>query len=87
MISVSGFGVRGLLISQSAEASVREQQAHLTQLNTQRAQSLAQLASSQRRIAQAQAGLVIPTRIKQWTFYRRNEERVREAKKALQGSL
>jgi len=34
-----------------------------------------------------QAGLVIPTRIKQWTFYRRNEERVREAKKAMQGSL
>src|SRR5512135_3934861 len=33
-----------------------------------------------------QAGLVIPTRIKQWTFYRRNEERVREAKKAMQGS-
>ncbi len=34
-----------------------------------------------------QAGLVIPTRIKQWTSYRRNEERVREAKKAMQGSL
>jgi len=34
-----------------------------------------------------QAGLVIPTRIKQWTFYRRNEERVREAKKAMQGSV
>jgi DNA-binding transcriptional ArsR family regulator len=34
-----------------------------------------------------QAGLVIPTRIKQWTFYRRNEERVREAKKAMQSSL
>jgi DNA-binding transcriptional ArsR family regulator len=34
-----------------------------------------------------QAGLIIPTRIKQWTFYRRNEERVREAKKAMQGSL
>jgi len=34
-----------------------------------------------------QAGLVIPTRIKQWTFYRRNEERVREAKKAMQCSL
>jgi DNA-binding transcriptional ArsR family regulator len=34
-----------------------------------------------------QAGLVIPTRIKQWTFYRRNEERVREAKKTMQGSL
>ena len=34
-----------------------------------------------------QAGLVIPTRIKPWTFYRRNEERVREAKKAMQGSL
>ena len=34
-----------------------------------------------------QAGLVIPKRIKQWTFYRRDEERVREAKKAMQGSL
>jgi ArsR family transcriptional regulator len=34
-----------------------------------------------------QAGLVIPTRIKQWTFYRRDEERVREAKKAMQASL
>jgi ArsR family transcriptional regulator len=34
-----------------------------------------------------QSGLVIPTRIKQWTFYRRNEERVREAKKTMQGSL
>jgi len=34
-----------------------------------------------------QAGLVIPTRIKQWTFYRRNEERVREAKKTMQGSV
>jgi ArsR family transcriptional regulator len=34
-----------------------------------------------------QAGLVIPKRIKQWTFYRRNEERVREAKKAMQSSL
>ena len=34
-----------------------------------------------------EAGLVIPTRIKQWTFYRRNEECVREAKKAMQASL
>ena len=34
-----------------------------------------------------QAGLVIPKRIKQWTFYRRNEERVREVKKAVQASL
>ena len=34
-----------------------------------------------------QAGLVIPKRIKQWTFYRRNEERVREARKAMQASL
>ena len=34
-----------------------------------------------------QAGLVIPTRIKQWTFYRRNEERLREVRKAMQGSL
>ncbi len=34
-----------------------------------------------------QVGLVVPKRIKQWTFYRRDEERVREAKKAMQGSL
>ena len=34
-----------------------------------------------------QSGLVVPKRIKQWTFYRRNEERVREVKKAIQGSL
>jgi DNA-binding transcriptional ArsR family regulator len=34
-----------------------------------------------------QAGLVIPKRIKQWTFYRRDEDRVRDAKKAMQGSL
>lgn len=34
-----------------------------------------------------QAGLVVPKRIKQWTFYRRNEARMREAKKAMQGSL
>ena len=34
-----------------------------------------------------QSGLVVPKRIKQWTFYRRNEERVRKVKKAIQGSL
>jgi DNA-binding transcriptional ArsR family regulator len=34
-----------------------------------------------------QSGLVVPKRIKQWTFYRRDEERVREVKKAFQGSL
>ena len=34
-----------------------------------------------------QSGLVVPKRIKQWTFYRRNEGRVREVKKAIQGSL
>jgi ArsR family transcriptional regulator len=30
-----------------------------------------------------QAGLVIPRRIKQWTFYRRNERRLRELKRDL----
>jgi ArsR family transcriptional regulator len=30
-----------------------------------------------------QAGLVIPRRIKQWTFYRRNERRLRELKREL----
>jgi DNA-binding transcriptional ArsR family regulator len=29
------------------------------------------------------AGLVVPRRIKQWTFYRRNERRLRELKRAL----
>jgi ArsR family transcriptional regulator len=31
-----------------------------------------------------QAGLVEGTRIKQWTFYRRNENRIDEVKRALQ---
>jgi DNA-binding transcriptional ArsR family regulator len=30
-----------------------------------------------------QAGLVTPKRIKQWTFYRRNERRIREIKRDL----
>jgi DNA-binding transcriptional ArsR family regulator len=30
-----------------------------------------------------QAGLVTPKRIKQWTFYRRNEPRIREFKRQL----
>jgi DNA-binding transcriptional ArsR family regulator len=30
-----------------------------------------------------QAGFVIPSRIKQWIFYRRNEERIREFKSEL----
>lgn len=30
-----------------------------------------------------QAGLIVPKRIKQWTFYRRNERRLREVKRAL----
>src|SRR5262249_49771545 len=42
---------------ESAQASVREAEARLTQLNTQKSQSVAQLASAQRRVAQAQAGL------------------------------
>jgi DNA-binding transcriptional ArsR family regulator len=33
------------------------------------------------------AGLVKPTRIKQWIFYRRDEERIRTLKKALTQSL
>jgi DNA-binding transcriptional ArsR family regulator len=31
------------------------------------------------------AGLVTPKRIKQWTFYRRNERRIRELKRELRG--
>jgi DNA-binding transcriptional ArsR family regulator len=34
-----------------------------------------------------QAGLVVPKRIKQWTFYKRDEGRVRAVKKALQASI
>lgn len=30
-----------------------------------------------------QAGFVIPSRIKQWTFYKRNEQRIREFKSDL----
>lgn len=30
-----------------------------------------------------QAGLVVPRRIRQWTFYRRNERRIRELKRDL----
>ena len=31
----------------------------------------------------AQAGLIRPKRIKQWTFYRRDEARIREVKQAI----
>ena len=34
-----------------------------------------------------QAGLLRAKRIKQWTFYRRDEERIAEFKKALQSAL
>ncbi len=34
----------------------------------------------------SQAGLVGGKRIKQWTFYRRNEERIAEVKRALQSA-
>ena len=30
-----------------------------------------------------QAGLIVPRRIRQWTFYRRNERRLRELKREL----
>ena len=33
------------------------------------------------------AGLLIPRRIKQWTFYRRNEDRIAELKRSLAASL
>lgn len=32
-----------------------------------------------------QAGFIVPKRIKQWTFYRRNERRIREFKRSLRG--
>ncbi|MGO4739980.1 ArsR/SmtB family transcription factor [Bosea sp. 2KB_26] len=34
-----------------------------------------------------QAGLVTPKRIRQWTFYRRDEERIRAAKTAMLAEL
>ncbi len=42
---------------ESAQASVRENEARLNQMKVQRAQTAAQLSSTQRRIAQADAGL------------------------------
>lgn len=35
----------------------------------------------------AQAGLVRPKRIKQWTFYKRDEKRIAEVKRALAKSI
>ena len=35
----------------------------------------------------SQAGLIRPKRIKQWTFYKRDEKRIREIKKALMKSI
>ena len=34
-----------------------------------------------------QAGLVVPKRIKQWTFYKRDEKRIRDAKAAIRDCL
>ena len=34
-----------------------------------------------------QAGLVVPKRVKQWTFYKRDEARIREIKKAIMASI
>lgn len=34
-----------------------------------------------------QAGLVVPKRIKQWTFYKRDEARIRKAKAAIRASI
>jgi DNA-binding transcriptional ArsR family regulator len=35
----------------------------------------------------SRAGLVRPKRIKQWTFYKRDESRIKEIKKAILGSI
>src|SRR5215217_1233498 len=35
----------------------------------------------------ARAGLVRPKRIKQWTFYRRDEARIRELKRAIRDAI
>ena len=35
----------------------------------------------------AQAGLIRPKRIKQWTFYKRDEARIKEIKKAISASV
>jgi ArsR family transcriptional regulator len=37
--------------------------------------------------ALAQAGLVQGKRIKQWTFYRRDEKRIREVKRVIAGQI
>jgi DNA-binding transcriptional ArsR family regulator len=34
-----------------------------------------------------QVGLVVPKRIKQWTFYKRDEKRIREVKKAIRTEI
>jgi ArsR family transcriptional regulator len=34
-----------------------------------------------------QAGLVRPKRIKQWTFYKRDEKGIREARRAIRDSV
>jgi ArsR family transcriptional regulator len=34
-----------------------------------------------------QAGLVVPKRNKQWTFYKRDEKRIREVKKAIRTEI
>ena len=35
----------------------------------------------------AQAGLIRPKRIKQWTFYRRDKDRIRKIRKAIAASI
>ncbi|HEY6329759.1 MAG TPA: metalloregulator ArsR/SmtB family transcription factor [Blastocatellia bacterium] len=35
----------------------------------------------------AQAGLIRPKRIKQWTFYKRDEPRIKQLKKALSANI
>ena|ERR1041384_266128 len=35
----------------------------------------------------SQAGFIRPKRIKQWTFYKRDERRIREIKKAISASI
>ncbi|MFI4995931.1 MAG: ArsR/SmtB family transcription factor [Hyphomicrobiales bacterium] len=49
--------------------------------------AISQPTLSQHMKVLVQAGLVRPKRIKQWTFYKRDEKGIREARRAIRGSL
>jgi DNA-binding transcriptional ArsR family regulator len=49
--------------------------------------AISQPTLSQHMKVLVQAGLVRPKRIKQWTFYKRDEKGIREARRAIRDSL